>query len=63
MKDLFIHKQYTTYIYKYSHILGYYVIPIYMLIKKNDNTILFFTHIYRNYIVQSFKVKESEDEW
>ena len=31
--------------------------------KKSVNTTFFFTHIYRNYIAQNFKVKESEDEW
>ena len=40
----------------------YYIIPICISIKKSVNTILFFTHIYGNYIVQSFEVKESEDE-
>ena len=51
------------YTYVHSHVLVYYIIPIYILIKKNVNTILFFTNIYRNYIVQSFEAKESEDEW
>ena len=60
-KDLFIHKQYTT--LTYSHILVYYIISIYILIKKNANTILFFTHIYGNYIAWSFEVKKSKDEW
>ena len=59
-KDLLICKQYTTLMY--SHILVYYIISIYILIKESVNTILFFTHIYRNYIARSFEVKESKDE-
>ena len=60
-KDLFICMQYTTLIY--SPILVYYIISIYILIKKCVNTILFFTHIHGNYIAQSFEVKESKDKW
>ena len=36
---------------------------IHILIKKNVNTTLYFTHIYGNHIAQSFEVKESKDEW
>ena len=55
--------QYITFIE--SHILVYHIIPIYIyiLIKKSVNTILFFTHMYRNHIVHSFEVKKSKDEW
>ena len=60
-KDLFICKQYTTHIY--SHIFVYYIVPLYILIKKSVNTILFFTRIYGNYIAWSFEIKESKDEW
>ena len=51
------------YIHIYSYTLVYYIIPIYILIKKSVNTILFFTHIYGNHIAWSFEAKESEDEW
>ena len=65
MEDLFICKQYIIYIYIqiYSHRLVYYVIPIYILIKKSVNTILFFTHIYGNHTARSFEAKKSKDEW
>ena len=40
-----------------------YYINIYILIKKSVINTLFFTHIYGNYVVWSFEVKESKDEW
>ena len=55
-----MHKQYNTFIY--SCTLVYYIISIYILIKKSVINTLFFTHIYGNYIALSFEVKESEDE-
>ena len=47
----------------YILIYLYTVVYQYILIKKSVNTILFFTHIYGNYVAQSFEVKESKDEW